>query len=42
MSFSGATYLELIERGARQNADRIAVVFGDEEQTFAQVNERAN
>jgi len=42
MPFTGATYLELIERGARQNADRIAIVFGDEEQTFAQVNARAN
>ncbi|OKO85816.1 long-chain fatty acid--CoA ligase [Bradyrhizobium sp. NAS80.1] len=42
MSYSGATYLELIERGARQNADRIAVVFGDEQQTFAEVNARAN
>lgn len=42
MAFAGATYLELIERGARQNADRIAIVCGDEEQTFAQVNAQAN
>lgn len=42
MLFTGATYLELVERGARQNADRIAIVFGDEEHTFRQVNARAN
>lgn len=42
MPYTGATYLELIERGARQNADRVAIIFGDEEQTFAQVNARAN
>jgi acyl-CoA synthetase (AMP-forming)/AMP-acid ligase II len=42
MPYSGATYIDLIERGARQNADRIAIVFGDERQTFAQVNAQAN
>ncbi|HWW47492.1 MAG TPA: AMP-binding protein [Xanthobacteraceae bacterium] len=42
MGFTGPTYLELIERGARQNADRIALVFGDKQQTFAEVNARAN
>ena len=38
----GPTCLELIERGARQHADRIAVVFGEEALTFAQVNAGAN
>lgn len=42
MIHSSPTYLELIERGARQNADRTALVFGDERQTFAEVNARAN
>jgi acyl-CoA synthetase (AMP-forming)/AMP-acid ligase II len=38
----GPTCLELIERGARQHADRVAVVFGEEALTFAQVNAGAN
>jgi fatty-acyl-CoA synthase len=42
MPFTGATCLELIERGARQNVGRVAVAFGDENQAFAQVNARAN
>lgn len=42
MAFSGATCLELIERGARQNADRIAIEYGDQSLTFAQVNALAN
>lgn len=35
-------YVELVERGAVQHADRIAMVVGEVEQTFAQVNARAN
>lgn len=35
-------YLDLLERGAIQNADRIAVVCGEEMLTFAEVNARAN
>ena len=42
MGYTGPTYLELIERGARQNADKVALVFGGEQQTFAEVNARAN
>ncbi|WP_067796591.1 class I adenylate-forming enzyme family protein [Actinomadura formosensis] len=36
------TTRELIVRGARQHADRIAVVFGDRQLTFAQVDELSN
>ncbi|MFS2293389.1 MAG: AMP-binding protein [Actinomadura sp.] len=36
------TTRELIIRGARQHAGRTAVVFGDEEMTFAQVDELSN
>lgn len=32
------TYLELIRRGARQHADRVAVVFGEESLSFSQVD----
>jgi acyl-CoA synthetase (AMP-forming)/AMP-acid ligase II len=39
---TGPTCLELIERGARQNAGRIAVAFGEEQWTFARVNGLAN
>jgi len=42
MSASGATCLELIERGARQNAARTALVWGDRSWTFAEVNAEAN
>lgn len=42
MTYAGATYIEMIERGARQNAERIALVFGEETQTFAEANARAN
>lgn len=35
-------YVELNERGAAQHADRIAMVIGEVEQTFAEVNGRAN
>jgi acyl-CoA synthetase (AMP-forming)/AMP-acid ligase II len=42
MTYTGPTYLELIERGARQNAERIALVFGEEQRTFAEVNALAN
>lgn len=38
----GPTCLELIERGARQHADRIAVIAEGQSLTFAQVNTRAN
>ena len=36
------TTRDLIIRGARQHADRVAVVFGDTEWTFAQVDEMSN
>ncbi len=36
------TTRELIIRGARQHTDRTAVVFGDEEMTFAEVDELSN
>lgn len=42
MTHHGGLYSELIERGAAQNADRIAVEFGEERQTFAEVNALAN
>jgi acyl-CoA synthetase (AMP-forming)/AMP-acid ligase II len=42
MAYAGASYLELIERGAAQNAARVALVFGDEQLTFEQTNYRAN
>ena len=38
----GPTCLELIERGARQHADRIAVVAEGRSLTYAEVNVRAN
>ncbi|NQE61960.1 class I adenylate-forming enzyme family protein [Caulobacter sp. RHG1] len=38
----GPTCLELIERGARQHADRIAVIAEGQSLTFAQANTRAN
>ncbi|MEZ5211280.1 AMP-binding protein [Gordonia sp. PP30] len=39
---SGPTTRELIIRGAREHADRVAVVVGDEERTFAQVDTLSN
>lgn len=42
MTSKAPLYIDLIERGAIQHADRIAMVFGDDAQTFAQVNARAN
>ncbi|WP_031555144.1 class I adenylate-forming enzyme family protein [Parvularcula oceani] len=36
------TYRELIERGARAHADRVAVTFEGESRTFSQVNALAN
>ncbi|WP_066941795.1 class I adenylate-forming enzyme family protein [Microtetraspora fusca] len=36
------TTRELIVRGARQHADRVAVVFGEEELTYAQVDRLSN
>jgi acyl-CoA synthetase (AMP-forming)/AMP-acid ligase II len=32
------TYIELIRRGARQHADRIALVFGEESLSFSEVD----
>jgi fatty-acyl-CoA synthase len=42
MTSRAPLYVELIERGAVQHADRIAMVVGDDAQTFAEVNGRAN
>lgn len=42
MSFTGPTYLELIERGAVQNAGRTALACGDRTWTFAEINAQAN
>lgn len=42
MTYSGPLCLDLIERGAAVNSDRIAVVFDGEELSFAQVNSQAN
>lgn len=39
---TGATYLELIERGAAQNASRVALKWADQQWTFAEVNQTAN
>ena len=36
------TTRELIIRGAREHSDRIAIVFGDQEMTFVQVDELSN
>ncbi|WP_313045371.1 hypothetical protein, partial [Brevundimonas sp.] len=41
-SMTAPLYVELVERGAAQHADRIAMVVGEVEQTFAEVNARAN
>ncbi len=42
MTASAPTYLDLIERGAAQNASRVALIVGDKPMTFAEVNTRAN
>lgn len=39
---TGPTTRELIIRGARQHAERIAVIFGDETRTFAEVDRLSN
>ncbi len=42
MTQTGPLCLELIERGAAANADRVAVIFGEEQLSFGQVNVQAN
>lgn len=42
MTQTGPLCLELIERGAAANADRVAVIFGEEQLSFGQVNAQAN
>lgn len=42
MTNTTPTCLELIERGASQNASRVALIVGDKQMTFSEVNRRAN
>ena len=42
MTNTAPTCLELIERGASQNASRVALIVGDKQMTFSEVNRRAN
>jgi len=42
MSTAGPLTIDLIERGAAVNADRIAIVYEDQELSFAEVNYQAN
>lgn len=42
MIAAGPLYRDLIERGARIHANRVAMIIGDQSYTFADVNNRAN